>query len=97
MNACIENNNGYIVKVWVTTQLTGDVYSPECGHFASVVKFESQSDAIEFRNLLLKDGINENRVKLFIKNYDGKPRMIVLGRHDFKGEPILRRIRDYEQ
>lgn len=82
MNACIGNDKGYIVYAWHW----------DYGHFMPVVKFESQSDAIEFRDLIQRDGINERRLKLFIKNYDGRPHKILLGRHDFRGEPVLRRI-----
>lgn len=92
MEACVENKDGYIVKVWQVMGLSNNPYCSEYGHYVPVVKFDCQSDAIDFRNLLQREGINENRLKLFIRNYDGKPRRIVLGRKDFRGEPILKRI-----
>lgn len=91
MEAFIENKDGYIVKVWQITGLSSNPYSPEYGHYVPVVKFDCQSDAIDFRNILRRDGINENRLKLFIKNYDGKPHRIVLGKKNFHGEPVIRK------
>lgn len=92
MNACISLDHGYVVNAFVVEQNAPTLDVSDYGHYVPVVKFESQSDAKEFRDLLQRDGINENRLKLFIKNYDGRPKRIILGRKDSHGEPVLQRV-----
>lgn len=79
----------YLVMVYLIIQVAPSLEYNDYGRWKPVVAFPCQSDAIETRDYIKRGSMNENRLKLLIKNYDGKPKRIVRYNH---GEPVFRRV-----
>lgn len=89
--ALIRNKNGYTVMAYQVIQPAPSVEYDDYGHYVPVATFSFEGDAMEVRELINRGGMNENRLKMLIKNYDGTPKRIVKYSH---GEPVFRKAQE---
>lgn len=70
----LRHENGlYFVMVYLIIQVAPSLQCSDYGRWRPVAAFPVKSDAIEVRDLIKRGDMNENRLKLLINNYDGRP------------------------
>lgn len=84
-----QENGLYLVMVYLIIQVAPSLHVNDYGRWRPVAAFPIQSDAIEVRDMIKRGEMNENRLKLLINNYDGRPKRIVKWQH---GEPVFHRV-----
>lgn len=93
MEVSIQTGGGYIVAALVSDDYAGKG-NTGLEHFHPFFRTPFQSDAIELRNYVKRGRMNDNRLKMLIRHYDGTPKRIKRWNDD--GSPDFRRVSDDE-
>lgn len=91
MNAYISNKQGYVVNVYAPDDFGRAGGNPSWWRWFPVLKTDCQTDAIEFRNAILKGRVSESRLKLLARQYDGTVKRITSW-SSYSGEPNFKRV-----